>query len=97
MFKEVLERNAEYKKERENTMVSLVLENELEERAEIKENSKEFKRLFTPSEYLTFKSLQQFKVEEEEDVKLEKKERWEKQLKEDFYLDEAIKIMEDML
>jgi carboxyl-terminal processing protease len=97
VFKEVLERNAEYKKERENTMVSLVLENELEERAEIKENSKEFKRLFTPSEYLTFKSLQQFKVEEEEDVKLEKKERWEKQLKEDFYLDEAIKIMEDML
>lgn len=97
VFNEVLSRNKEFKKEREISTVSLALDDELKEREKIKENNKEFKELFEPSEHLSFRSLQQFKIEEEETVKTEKKERWEKQLKEDFYLDEVIKIMEDLI
>lgn len=96
VFKEVLSRNIEFRKEREISSVSLAIEDERKERAEIKENNKEFKELFTPSNDIAFQSLQQFKAEEEPDVVKEKKERWEKQLKEDFYLAEVLNIMKEM-
>jgi len=97
VFKEVLHRNAKYKIEREISTVTLNLNEELAEREKIQNTNKEFKELFTPSDNYSYESLQVFKEEEEPDVKKEKKERWEKQLKEDFYLAEVIAIMEDML
>ncbi|MBI1185397.1 tail-specific protease [bacterium] len=97
VFNEVVTRNAEYKKERDETQVSLKLEDELAERKKFEDNNKEFKNLFTPDETLSFVSLQEYMPEDGEDVIKEKKERWEKQLKEDFYLAEVLLIMEDML
>ena len=97
VFKAVIANNALYKKEREITTVSLNLDTELAEREEIKERNKNFKELFTANEDISISSLQEFKPEEEEDVIKEKKERWEKQLSEDYYLDETIQIMEEMI
>ena len=97
VFSEVSANNAIYKKEREETTVSLNLDDELADRVEIKERNKSFKELFESPASISIVSLQEFKPEETEDVIKEKKERWEKQLKEDYYLDEAIMIMEEMI
>lgn len=97
VFTEVKANNALYKKERDITKVSLNLDAELADREEIKERNKNFDKLFTPNENIQISSLQEFKPEEEEDVIKEKRERWEKQLSEDYYLDETLNIMEEMI
>lgn len=97
VFREVVTRNEKYKAEREMTVVSLNLDEELAERAENKSDNKAFEEMFEKNEHITFKSLQVFKPEEEDDVKAEKRERWEKQLSKDYELGETINIMKDMI
>lgn len=97
VFQEVLSRNVKYRAERDNSVVELNLDKEVAERAENKVSNKAFEDLFEKDESIEFMSLQVFKPEEEEDVKKEKKDRWEKQLSKDYELAETIHIMQDMI
>ncbi|MCB0736758.1 MAG: carboxy terminal-processing peptidase [Bacteroidetes bacterium] len=97
VFKELDARNQRFKNERENSIEVISVEKELAERARIKEENKAFNELFKGNSEYSVTSLQEFKPEESEDVVAEKKSQWEKSLKEDYYLDETLKIMEDIL
>lgn len=97
IFSEVNRRNDALREQREQTAVMLNLDQEMEQRDQANALQKEFKDLFTPDGHLRFTSLQVFKEEEDEAVKQEKKEAWEKALQKDFYLHEAIAILEDAI
>ncbi|MBI3142259.1 MAG: carboxy terminal-processing peptidase [Bacteroidetes bacterium] len=97
IFTEVNRRNDALRLQREKTLVMLNLDEEMKQREQANALQKEFKELFTPDGHLHFTSLQVFKEEEDEAVKKEKKEAWEKALQKDFYLYEAIDILEDAI
>lgn len=97
VFDELSVRNKKFKKERDISEEVISVENELKLREERKAENKAFEELFKGNDEVAITSLQEFNPDVEEDVKKERLETWEKQLTKDFYLNETIFIMEDML
>lgn len=97
IFVKLEERNAIFRREREESIVVIDVDEELDERKFIKLRNEEFNKMIEPVDYIKITSLQEFLPEEEEEVVKEKRENWEKQLAEDYHLLETINIMEDML
>lgn len=97
VFSKVKENSIRLKKLREQTVYSLNLEEYREEQKKLNEEAKKFDKMLEADTKLTAKTLKLDIAEFENDsTKLASAKAWNKELKKDAYLEEAVYIIQDI-
>lgn len=94
----LIDENAKWINDRsEETVYSLKLDKFRSEQSALEEKSKKYKALSTYHNNLNFTSLPYEKAQiDKDELLLEKRKRWHEQLGKDIYVDEAVKVLDDL-